>query len=72
MVILSIEKAFDALQTRLNDSSTDEIEMLEVIQVRMHTITINQCNITVHRDVQRVATIPETVGAKKIIVQDRP
>ena len=46
VVILSIEKAFDALQTRLNDSSTDEIEMLEVIQVRTHTITINRCSMT--------------------------
>jgi len=27
-----IDQAFDALQTRLNDSSADEIEMLEVIQ----------------------------------------
>ena len=34
--IFESQKAFDALQIRLNDSSSDEIEMLEVIQVWTH------------------------------------
>lgn len=37
---LESQKAFDALQIRLNDSSSDEIEMLEVIQVRTHIMWI--------------------------------
>ena len=37
---LESQKAFDALQIRLNDSSSDEIEMLEVIQVRTRVVWI--------------------------------